>query len=443
MSTSKAKSGTSVSPRLCPVMLLFCVVSTLSINLAAQQQEPASEAPFQIQTDVNRVLVPVVVRDAKGLAVSDLKQQDFQVLSNGKPQPITGFSIEKHAPEFTAAAGGQQQSSSQLPQASSATPRRFIVFLFDDLHLSFEDLAHAQKAGAKVLADTLTPSDLAAVVSISGKTNSGLATDRAKLQRAIMSLHMEGFSRTNTADCPKLSYYQADQIENKHDSVATADAVSQVFACNPQMNRQRDEDTAERLAESAAMRTEMLGSQDVLATYATLRAVVHSMAGFPGERMLILVSPGFLRIDSNALTAESQIIDLAAQSNVTISTLDARGLYTTELTAGDNVIGNPQTQTDFRRKSQNANENPMSELANGTGGTFFHNSNDLNAGFKTLTQMPDCVYLLEISPEGRKPDGSFHHLKVKVDRDGLQLQARLGYFEPKPDKKTQSSPAQK
>jgi len=37
----------------------------------------------------------------------------------------------------------------------------------------------------------------------------------------------------------------------------------------------------------------------------------------------------------------------------------------------------------------------MAELSDGTGGTFFHNSNDLNAGFRSLTEAPETIYLLE------------------------------------------------
>ena len=76
----------------------------------------------------------------------------------------------------------------------------------------------------------------------------------------------------------------------------------------------------------------------------------------------------------------------------------------------------------------------MAELAYGTGGTFFHNSNDLEGGFKSLTQAPDYVYVLEFSPEKVKRDGTYHALKVKVDRAGLTLQARRGYYAPKSDK---------
>ena len=56
------------------------------------------------------------------------------------------------------------------------------------MHLSIGDLAQAQKAGANVLATSLADTDMAAIVSMSGKVNSGLTTDRSQLQAAIMKL---------------------------------------------------------------------------------------------------------------------------------------------------------------------------------------------------------------------------------------------------------------
>ena len=77
------------------------------------------------------------------------------------------------------------------------------------------------------------------------------------------------------------------------------------------------------------------------------------------------------------------------------------------------------------------NEDVMAELADGSGGTYFHNSNDLEEGFQRLAAAPEYVYLLEISLENVKQDGTYHRLKVKLDKDGLKVQARRGYFAPK------------
>jgi len=79
-------------------------------------------------------------------------------------------------------------------------------------------------------------------------------------------------------------------------------------------------------------------------------------------------------------------------------------------------------------------EDIMAELADGTGGSFFHNSNDLKGGLESLTAAPEFLYVLQVSLDGVKPDGRFHRLTVKIDREGLRLQARRGYFAPKPEK---------
>ena len=79
-------------------------------------------------------------------------------------------------------------------------------------------------------------------------------------------------------------------------------------------------------------------------------------------------------------------------------------------------------------------ENPMVGLADGTGGSFFHNNNDMAAGLKSLTEAPDYVYVLELSVDKVKLDGSYHRLKVTVDREGMQLQARRSYYAPKTEK---------
>lgn len=65
----------------------------------------------------------------------------------------------------------------------------------------------------------------------------------------------------------------------------------------------------------------------------------------------------------------------------------------------------------------------MADLAAATGGTFFQNSNDLEAGFKSVMKVPEYVYVLELSLDGVKPDGNYHRLKVKVNRTGVQVQA--------------------
>jgi VWFA-related protein len=418
---------------------IFCVASPLCMYSAAQEAG-VPPATYKIETTVNRVLVPVVVRDKQGHAIGDLKKEDFQVFDNNKLQSISGLSIQQRVP-VEGGSVSNTQSGSPAPTPPNVTPKsspsqdRFIIFVFDDMHLGAEDLAQVKKAGVKVVAESLADSDVAAVVSLSGKINSGLTQDHAKLRDAIMTLQTRALYGATGSECPNIDYYQADLIENQHSNTAITSAIQQVFNCAPGMDAQRDRALAESIAESAARRALATGHQDVQIALANFAEIARRVSTLPGQRTLILISPGFLVLEPDMLSQESKIIDLAAQSDLTISALDARGLYTTEFTASEHspsLIGqNFQISYNSHSSAMTMAENPLSELANGTGGTFFHNSNDLDAGFKRLSEPPEYLYLLEFPLGDTKQNGSFHRLKVKVDRDGLKLQARAGYFAPK------------
>ena len=402
------------------------------VHEVAQAAQDSQNTPAKIEVNVNRAVVPVVVRDKQGHIVGDLKKEDFQVFDNGKAVVISGLTVEKREVIASAPTSAAPSAPNAPPQAA-VLPKRVTVYLFDDLHLSAADLAYLKKIDANALDGALVDSDMAAVVSTSGKVNSGLTRDRAKLHDAIMSLQPRSLYTSSAGDCPKIEYYQADLIENKHDSTAFANAVAQVFICDPALDRQRDLNQAQSMAESAARRVSMVGEQDVQVTLATIKEVVGRMANLPGQRTLILVSPGFVSLAPEALGWESQIMELAVRSNMTINALDARGLYTGTTDISEKGAG--QIIDPIHLAAMTRAEGVMSELANGTGGAFFHNNNDLGTGFKSLTDAPEVVYVLELSLDGVKPDGSYHRVQVKVDREGMQIQARQGYSAPKQEKK--------
>ncbi len=425
--------------RQLPTIALFCLSVISSPHTAAQQtnEAPTQGGTYTFKSNVNVVLVPVLVRDKQGRAGGNLKREDLQVFDNDKPQVISAFTIQTRAKAERVPNGTRSSPVDPVvpsPRPPSA-PERFIVFLFDDMHLTLGDLAQAQKAGTRILGASLADTDMAAVASLSGKINSGLTTDGFPLQDAIMKLQPQNLYRTTGSECPPMDYYHADLIENKHNSNALEAAIQEVMSCSPGVQLR---DTAQRLAESAAVQTLVAGEQDVQVSLASLKENVRKMAALPGQRTLMLVSPGFLTLTTQALADESQIMDAAAEANVTISALDARGLYVSEIDAserGGSSSFSTRLKSEYRRNSVSLNENVMAELAAGTGGTYFHNSNDLEAGFERLTAAPEYLYLLEFSAGNVKQNGSYHRLKVKVNQDGLTLQSRKGYFAPKPPRK--------
>lgn len=90
--------------------------------------------------------------------------------------------------------------------------------------------------------------------------------------------------------------------------------------------------------------------------------------------------------------------------------------------------------TEQHRETVQRAENVLGELASGTGGTYFHNNNDLQGGLQQLMAGPEYLYVLEFSVDGVKRDKSYHALSVNVNRPGVTVQARSGYFAPAKEK---------
>jgi len=429
----------------------------MCIPTAAQEADGVRDQQTspKVSVTVNAVLVPVVVRDGQGNAVGGLTKDDFQILDEGKPRTISGFSAETRQRVPGASSSASEVASAVAPPTTA--PARFVVFLFDDRHLSAEDLGRVQTSGQRILADTLSESDVAAVVSVSG-TNSGLTRDHAALLDAMNKVRPHSAATSALRECPGVDYYQADLIQNKHDSSALQEAMADALTCLPTQNTNQNQnrtipdrtvnrlgqqyasdrqEQAQKMAYYAAERALAVGNNDVRATLEVLAEFVRRASTLDGERILIFVSSGFLTVTPEAARATSQVMDQASQSNVVISTLNARGVYSTELTAsehGTRVVMSGSTVQSHQDALTSA-ENALAELADGSGGNYFHNSNDLQGGFRQLAAPPQYRYLLQFSLDGVKLDGKYHRLRVKVNRDGLRMQARQGYFAAKPAKR--------
>jgi VWFA-related protein len=258
---------------------------------------------------------------------------------------------------------------------SSGEPERFTVYVLADVggwEIRFREAAihHMQTA--------LTPEDRAAILSTSGRYALDFTDHPAKLVETLRRFQLSQFVPTH----PRMS---VEEISNL---------------------------------------LQNLGGQ----TLEALRNAVRRLSAMPGQRRVVLASPGFLTSDlvlpiippisfHVMLRPEMEnVLAEAIRARVVINCLQPEGL-----TTPIDILG-------IRTALQRA----LGELSQGTGGIFFKDNNDLEEGLRRMVTIPEHSYILAFSPQNLKYDGGFHELKVTVPgRKGVDIQARAGYLAPR------------
>jgi len=440
----------------------------VSVAPAVGEQNPAAKAPggqapseqnaaemtthdqaVTFRAGTNLVLVPVVVRDGHGHPLANLRQEDFQLFDRSKLQTITRFSVETSQGRTAAAGtpgGSKPPEEAAAPGGSlppAAVPERFVAYLFDDLNLNVEDLMRVREAATRHMKSSLRPQDRAAIVTTSGVNALDFTDDHDALLKAVSRLQARMTLSPTPRQCPELNYYWANLIRNNtSDPDPREYAKTEAYGCLGLPTEPIYEQQVWMAVQASAAAVMALGDQNTRVSLTALDNTVRRISVMPGQRSVVLVSSGFL-LTPDVRLDESEIIDRAIRSNVVISALDGRGLYVegrdlskpslvetqgaSRPTAGlQRWIEMTEHQTTLLR------EDVMGEMADGTGGTFFHNSNDLEAGLREVAAPPEYSYILGFSPQNLKLDGGFHALKVTVKAPpGASVEARHGYSAPK------------
>ena len=404
----------------------YLLLSALPLLAANPQEAPEvtqQQAPATFSSRVDLVSVPVVVRDSRGHAIGNLRQEDFRLFDKGKQQSIARFSVQANGSPLTGARGvtpanpaaGTTSAPSEAAAATPPLPDHYIAYVFDDVHMNFADIARMRIAAERHFAE-LPSTTRAAIFTTSAHVTLDFTADRDKLREALLRIQPGPHALPPSAAngelgkydvCPPdISYYRADRALNWQDSAELAAAETAAVACYGK------DPSPPSLGRMASQQVLEAGNADTKNNFSSLENLIRRLSAMPGLRTIVLISSGFLVTDQ-VRPEESALMDSAIRANVTLNGLDARGRYTADT------------------NEANAQGDAMRELADSTGGKFFEHDNGFEQGLNQLAAPPEFTYILSFSPQNLKFDGSYHNLKVAlVNSKGLDIQARRGYWAP-------------
>ena len=374
-----------------------------------------AQAPIQVTTRL--VEITVVVRDKHG-AVADLNKNDFEILDKGKPRVIAAFSVSRANDRVPRVPLPPNTFSNRLDRQRDS-PVAATVLLFDSLNTAFKDQADARRQLLELL-KSLDPDTPIALYALGNSLRivHDFTEDPTLLTRALLSyrnapstLLAESRSAANPAPSDSALVSPSNPI----------DLMGQVF--QPMQAYALD--------------------RRVSITLTAMNAIANRLAGVPGRKNLIWVSGAFpltIGFDRSGLTGSVEhpagyagpMYDAAAaidHANVAVYPVDARGLMGSLPVRVPKPTGaSPVNLPTPDGRNGTREIETMQLLAEWTGGRAYFNTNDVSGAVKQAMEDAEITYSLGFYPEEKDLDGSYHEVKIRVDRKGTDARYRKGYF---------------
>jgi VWFA-related protein len=367
-----------------------------------------------IRSTVSLVEIDVQITGRDGKPVKGLKQEQFSVTEDGKSQKISTF--EYSDIEQIETAGSGDTAPITVPLGTVSTPEeikavvrdhRMIVLFFDLTSLQAEDLLRSTRAAQKYLQEQMTPADLVGVVAFGNtlKVVANFTNDRELLRQSIDALvpgHEAALAQL--ADAATAANGETAVSEDTGAAFTADDTEFNVF------------NTDRKLA--------------------AVEALCEVLENVPGKKSIVQFTSGITQTGEENRSELIAATNAANRSNVSIYTVDSRGLLTATPggdasvgASGGNALFTGATVVSQSQSRQDSRET-LATLAGDTGGRSFFDVGDFGKVFQSVQNDTSGYYLVGYYSTNAATDGAWRRIHVKIDAlpSGSHIRAREGYY---------------
>ena len=436
----EAVIGSQTALRTAAGLAIFVLFVFVLKNVVAQEPLP------RFRSGANLVDVDAYFTK-NGTAVTDLKQDEIEILEDNKPQTIEALRLiraRSQSMRATVATGGKPAIVAQPAETNSRT---FVLF-FDTWHVSKDGSRKAASPVSELLNRIVGVDDRIGVMTPDTNARSMDLTSRTSaIERMVRESTQWGLRDTVGDGDPReldirMCYPENDLHKPQFRGIAKA-----------MIERRREQKTMRALDELVA-HLGSLGDERKFVVLLTEGWVLfrqdESLArvletdSIPSEPAPGSGSQGLRRPDAydrgfascererSMLAFVDHAIELrqlaqrANRANVTFYAIDPRGLA-----AFDDSIGPLRPATPSEDVARLASrQGGLRELAGNTDGAVVLNTNDTKAGVARMMADLGSYYVMQYYSTNTRLDGRFRSITVRVKRPGVQVRARPGYLAP-------------
>lgn len=405
------------------VLAVFCLgIGSAQVSAQSQKPPPSQQPDDVLRINTDLVQTDVMVFDKKGRFVDGLRREQFELSVDGNPQPISFFEQVRAGSlkEERLAANGVVPPPSEKA-GMNETRGRTIVFFIDDLHLSLDSLARTRKTLTQFIDTEMNENDRVAIASPTGHVGflQQFTDNKSVLRVAVGRLTHYPYKVRDLSDVTTpMTEYMALTIERRDDPGVLDFYIDDCLKAAFPLRYTRQ--ACEVQVKSRARLILLQAASVIVHTYESLESLMRSSQLLPGRKLVFFISDGFL-LDTGPRNSDprgklSEITDAALRAGVVIYTIDARGLFSGQLDATNNV---PFDQHN-RLESASLREGPASQdalnaLAADTGGRALRNQNYFDRWVNKILEETSNYYLLAWRPNNQEQAGAnFKNITARV-----------------------------
>jgi VWFA-related protein len=389
-----------------------------------QNSQPGDQQQPVFRGGIDFVRVDVIVSDRKAQPVTNLTQDDFEVLEDGKPVAIEQFKLIKVDGNPTPGGPPPKQIRNRNDEELEAARDdvRIFVFFMDDYHVRRSNSMSVRPTLIRFIQQHLRPTDMIGIMyPLMPVSDLQLTRDHDKIANAINTFEGRKFDYTprNIVE-QNYARYSTDQVERIRNDVVMG--ALQGLAIRLGSLREGRKSIVYVSEGFTAMLPPQMRRMDASQPANPIETV--AAAGLQDSSREI-TSEWFGQMDVYSRLRD--VYDVANRNNAAVYSLDPRGLAPFEYGFDDLPFGPPPSFATDKRALQ-MTQDTLRVLSEETDGRAIVNRNTLDKGLAEMVRDSSYYYLLGYTSKNTGADGKFHEISVKVKRGGMDVRARKGYW---------------
>lgn len=409
------------------VVAVAAMTSTVFATTSSHTpQQPPAQAPVIFTSEANVARIDVRITDKSGKPITDLRQDEVQVLEGGVGRPV--LMVQRIAEAGRTYAESAQRTVAAEISTNQGAPRgQLYVLLFDQEHITAGAEQKVRLAAERFLKDTVHAEDRVAIYGVPAPGPALTFTNNRATAVEQLQHIRGGLERLTTGAVGEMSTMEAYEVLRGNESVMTRFLITSDDTSTSRASAIADMAKRQGLSLDEQRRLIRDNAQSIVTKFdgnarrflQIAAEVLHTLRNVDGRKTILLFSEGFY---GDNVTSETRSLAAAAAEVYGV-------IYAMDLNSRFDSLGAESSGTDIASEITSRTATVGSLAAETSGALIPDAISHLDSALGQLGTPNNDYYVVGFEPSHDALDdrNGYRKVEIRVTRPNAVVQTRTGY----------------